>query len=168
MLTLLTCEDVNDYALPTYTYTIDVINPIRIEIMDNSWLTPHIIHGSISSDDVDVHGMKIKWYTDMYWDLNDSTGYLKMIENELYGSWYDVFNDTTTYRYKINSRHIPIVQEYSVVEENGEFKMLLQPTWTMQGCMTCPLPQLKNGSFVNVWYEVNNTIVDTMEIFLMD
>ena len=99
----LSCEDVRDYQLPTYTYRVYVENPIRIEIMDSVWLTPHIIRGNISSDDVDVVGMKIKWYSDMYWDLIDSTGYLKMIDNELYGSWYDIIDDTTTYRYKMNS-----------------------------------------------------------------
>ena len=168
MFTLLTCEDVNEYELPTYTYSVFVQNPIRIEIRDTVWLTPHIVHGNISSDDVDVEGMKIKWYSDMYWDLIDSTGYLTMIDGELYGKWYDIIEDTTTYRYKMNSRHISIVEDYSIVDENGQFKMLLQPSWPMQGCITCPLPNFRNGSFARVWWEVNNVVVDTMEIFLMD
>tara|TARA_B100000212_G_C27256778_1_gene482652 strand:- start:39 stop:575 length:537 start_codon:yes stop_codon:yes gene_type:complete len=168
MFTLLTCEDVNEYELPTYTYSVFVQNPIRIEIRDTVWLTPHIVHGNISSDDVDVEGMKIKWYSDMYWDLIDSTGYLTMIDGELYGKWYDIIEDTTTYRYKMNSRHISIVEDYSIVDENGQFKMLLQPAWPMQGCITCPLPNFRNGSFARVWWEINNVVVDTMEIFLMD
>ena len=46
--------------------------------------------------------------------------------------------------------------------------MLLQPAWPMQGCITCPLPNFRNGSFARVWWEINNVVVDTMEIFLMD
>ena len=52
----------------------------RIEIMDTPWYTTHIIRGKVAGGE---EGMKIRWYTDMYWDRTDSSGYLKMMQNEL-------------------------------------------------------------------------------------
>ena len=37
----------------------------RIEIMDTPWYTTHIIRGKVAGGE---EGMKIRWYTDMYWD----------------------------------------------------------------------------------------------------
>ena len=137
----------------------------RIEIMDTPWYTTHIIRGKVAGGE---DGMKIKWYTDMYWDRTDSSGYLKMVPNELYGQWYDSYKDTITYRYRNLANHIPIVEPYSVVDEDGRFKMLIQPVKTMQGCMTCDGYKHKNGSFMWLWWEVNDVVLDSMEIFLMD
>ena len=137
----------------------------RIEIMDVPWYTTHIIRGKVAGGE---DGMKIRWYTDMYWDRTDSSGYLKMIENELYGQWYDSYKDTITYRYRNLANHVPIVEPYSIVDEDGRFKMLVQPVKTMQGCLTCKDYKHKNGSFMWLWWEVNDVILDSMEIFLMD
>ena len=137
----------------------------RIEIMDTPWYTTHIIRGKVAGGE---DGMKIKWYTDMYWDRTDSSGYLKMVPNELYGQWYDSYKDTITYRYRNLANHVSIVEPYSVVDEDGRFKMLVQPVKTMQGCLTCKGYKHKNGSFMWLWWEVNDVILDSMEIFLMD
>ena len=94
--------------------------------------------------------------------------YLKMIQNELYGQWYDSYKDTITYRYRNQANHVPIVEPYSIVDKDGRFKMLVQPVKTMQGCMTCDGYKYKNGSFMWLWWEVNDVIIDSMEIFLMD
>ena len=96
------------------------------------------------------------------------SGYLKMIENELYGQWYDSYKDTITYRYRNVANHVPIVEPYSVVDEDGRFKMLVQPVKTMQGCLTCKGYKHKNGSFMWLWWEVNDVVLDSIEIFLMD
>ena len=50
----------------------------RMEIMDVPWYTTHIIRGKVAGGE---EGMKIRWYSDMYWDRTDSSGYLKMIQN---------------------------------------------------------------------------------------
>ena len=169
LLLLIGCSLDSEETIPTYTYTLNVDHPIRIEIMDVQWTTYHIVLGNISSDDVDVEGMKIKWYTDMYWDRTDSSGYLQMLSrSEIYGKWHDVYKDTITYRYRDGANHIPIVEPYSIVNSSGNFRLLLSPVKTMQGCMTCPNPYLKNGSFMRLWWEVNEVLVDSMEIFLMD
>ena len=137
----------------------------RIEIMDTPWYTTHIIRGKVAGA---TDGMKIRWYTDMYWDRTDSSGYLKMIQNELYGKWYDVYKDTITYRYRNLANHVPIVEPYSIVDKNGGFRLLVQPVKTMQGCMTCTDWRYRNGSFMWLWWEVNDVVIDSMEIFLMD
>ena len=138
----------------------------RMEIMDTPWYTTHIVRGKVVGGE---EGMKIKWYTDMYWDRTDSSGYLQMLSrSEIYGKWHDVYKDTITYRYRDGANHIPIVEPYSIVNSSGNFRLLLSPVKTMQGCMTCPNPYLKNGSFMRLWWEVNEVLVDSMEIFLMD
>ena len=52
----------------------------RMEIMDVPWYTTHIIRGNVAGGE---EGMKIRWYTDMYWDRTDSSGYLKMISTKI-------------------------------------------------------------------------------------
>ena len=48
----------------------------RIEIVDNLWVTPAPIWGHLEAEDVPVERLVVHWWSNMYWDENDSSGYI--------------------------------------------------------------------------------------------
>ena len=69
----------------------------RIEILDNIWITPAPIWGHLESEEVDVERLVVHWWSNMYWDEDDSSGHYRLLPNRRNKAiWYDNFGNRDT------------------------------------------------------------------------
>tara|TARA_B100000575_G_C23139564_1_gene662833 strand:+ start:4071 stop:4547 length:477 start_codon:yes stop_codon:yes gene_type:complete len=120
------------------------------------WETPIYIYGQLNSNNYDVEGMIVNWYTDTYWDVSDSTSYYRLLCGDCdYGVRYDL--DGTTDTSLVNIYNLKwITDRSSVVDSLGYFYNVLRPVYPMR------------NSFMTLWWSIEGTVIDSQEIFLMD
>ena len=157
ILTLLTgsCDDrVED---PTKSNVIvTMLRVDRIEILDNLWITPAPIWGHLESEEADVERLVVHWWSNMYWDEDDSSGHYRLLTNRRNKAiWYDNFGNRDTMDVNVDTLRW-ITDRYSEVDSLGYFYNTLTPTKMMQ------------DKFMKLYWSIENTLVDSQEIFLMD
>ncbi len=157
ILTLLTgsCDDrVED---PTKSNVIvTMLRVDRIEILDNLWITPAPIWGHLESEEADVERLVVHWWSNMYWDEDDSSGHYRLLSNRRNKAiWYDNFGNRDTMDVNVDTLRW-ITDRYSEVDSLGYFYNTLTPTKMMQ------------DKFMKLYWSIENTLVDSQEIFLMD
>ena len=132
----------------------------RIEILDWLWITPAPIWGNLESDEVDVEGMVVHWWSNMYWDEDDSSGHYKLLSNRRNRAvWYDNFGNRDTMDVDVDTLRWT-TDRYSEVDSLGYFFNVLRPVRVMQ--------DKGSGSYMKLFWSIENTLVDSQEIFLMD
>ena len=156
-LTLLTgsCDDrVED---PTKSNVIvTMLRVDRIEILDNLWITPAPIWGHLESEEADVERLVVHWWSNMYWDEDDSSGHYRLLPNRRNKAiWYDNFGNRDTMDVNVDTLRW-ITDRYSEVDSLGYFYNTLTPTKMMQ------------DKFMKLYWSIENTLIDSQEIFLMD
>ena len=161
ILTLLTgsCDDrVED---PTKSNVIvTMLRVDRIEILDNLWITPAPIWRHLESEEADVERLVVHWWSNMYWDEDDSSGHYRLLTNRRNKAiWYDNFGNRDTMDVNVDTLRW-ITDEYSIVDSLGYFYNTLTPTRVMQN--------KGSGSEMKLYWSIENTLVDSQEIFLMD
>ena len=133
----------------------------RIEIVDNLWVTPAPIWGHLEAEDVPVERLVVHWWSNMYWNENDSSGYYKLLPNKRNRAvWRDEFGNRDTVDVNVDTLRW-ITDSYSRVDSLGYFYNTLTPVRPMQGHNLM-------GSFMMLYWSINNTLIDSQEIFLMD
>ena len=133
----------------------------RIEILDNLWVTPSPMWGNLEAQDIDVERLVVHWWSNMYWDENDSSGYYKLLPNRRNRAvWRDDFGNRDTVDVDVDTLRW-ITDSYSIVDSLGYFYNTLTPVRPMQGHNLM-------GSFMMLYWSINNTLIDSQEIFLMD
>ena len=157
ILTLLTgsCDDrVED---PTKSNVIvTMLRVDRIEILDNLWITPAPIWGHLESEEADVERLVVHWWSNMYWDEDDSSGHYRLLSNRRNKAiWYDNFGNRDTMDVNVDTLRW-ITDRYSEVDSLGYFYNTLTPTKMMQ------------DKFMKLYWSIENTLIDSQEIFLMD
>ena len=157
ILTLLTgsCDDrVEDPDKSNVIVTMLRVN--RIEIHDWLWITPAPIWGHLESEETDVERLVVHWWSNMYWDEDDSSGFYKLLPNRRNKAiWYDNFGNRDTMDVNVDTLRW-ITDEYSTVDSLGYFYNTLTPTKMMQ------------DRFMKLYWSIENTLIDSQEIFLMD
>ena len=157
ILTLLTgsCDDrVEDPDKSNVIVTMLRVN--RIEIHDWLWITPAPIWGHLESEETDVERLVVHWWSNMYWDEDDSSGFFKLLPNRRNKAiWYDNFGNRDTMDVNVDTLRW-ITDEYSTVDSLGYFYNTLTPTKMMQ------------DRFMKLYWSIENTLIDSQEIFLMD
>jgi len=132
----------------------------RIEILDWLWITPAPIWGHLKSEVVDVERLVVRWWSNMYWDEDDSSGHYKLLPNRRNKAiYYDNFGNRDTMDVNVDTLRWT-TDEYSVVDSLGYFYNTLTPTKVMQG--------KGSGSYMKLYWSIENTIIDSQEIFLME
>jgi len=132
----------------------------RIEILDNLWITPVPIWGYLESEDVDVERMVVHWWSNLYWNENDSSGHYRLLPNRRNKAiWYDNFGNRDTMDVNVDTLRWT-TDKYSIVDSTGYFYNFLTPTKVMQNKGT--------GSFMKLYWSIESTLIDSQEIFLMD
>ena len=132
----------------------------RIEILDNIWVTPAPIWGHLESEVVDVERLMVHWWSNMYWDEDDSSGHYKLLPNRRNKAiWYDNFNNRDTVDVNVDTLRW-VTDELSIVDSLGYFYNTLKPIKVMQN--------KGSGSFMKLYWSINSTVIDSQEIFLMD
>jgi len=132
----------------------------RIEIRDNLWITPAPIWGHLESEEADVDRLVVHWWSNMYWNENDSSGHYKLLPNRRNRAvWYDNFGNRDTMDVNVDTLRWT-TDRYSEVDSLGYFYNTLTPTRVMQ--------DKGSGSFMKLYWSIENTIIDSQEIFLMD
>ena len=128
----------------------------RIEILDWLWITPAPIWGHLESEETDVERLVVHWWSNMYWDEDDSSGFYRLIPNRRNKAiWYDNFGNRDTMDVNVYTLRW-ITDEYSTVDSLGYFYNTLTPTKMMQ------------DRFMKLYWSIENTLIDSQEIFLMD
>ena len=85
----------------------------RIEILDNIWITPSPMWGHLESEDSDVDRLVVHWWSNMYWNENDSSGHYKLLSNRRNKAiWYDNFGNRDTMDVNVDTLRW-ITDEYS-------------------------------------------------------
>ena len=132
----------------------------RIEILDNIWITPAPIWGHLESEVVDVDRLAVHWWSNMYWNENDSSGHYRLLSNRRNKAiWYDNFGNRDTVDVNVDTLRWT-TDEYSTVDSAGYFYNTLTPTKVMQ--------DKGSGSWMKLYWSIENTLIDSQEIFLMD
>ena len=132
----------------------------RIEILDNIWITPVWMYGRLESEDTSVEGMVVHWWSNLYWDENDSSGHYRVLPNKRNRAiYYDSFGNRDTVDVDVDTLRW-ITDEYSTADSLGWFHNSLTPTRVMQ--------DKGLGSLMKLYWSIENTLVDSQEIFLMD
>ena len=132
----------------------------RIEILDNIWITPAPIWGHLESEEVDVERLVVHWWSNLYWDEDDSSGHYKLLPNRRNKAiWYDNFNNRDTVDVNVDTLRW-VTDELSIVDSLGYFYNTLKPIKVMQN--------KGSGSFMKLYWSINSTVIDSQEIFLMD
>tara|TARA_B100001769_G_scaffold250923_1_gene224221 strand:- start:1140 stop:1652 length:513 start_codon:yes stop_codon:yes gene_type:complete len=157
ILTLLTgsCDDrIEDPDRSNVIVTMLRIS--RIEILDNLWITPAPIWGHLESEEADVERLVVHWWSNMYWDEDDSSGHYRLLPNRRNKAiWYDNFGNRDTMDVNVDTLRW-ITDRYSEVDSLGYFYNTLTPTKMMQ------------DKFMKLYWSIENTLIDSQEIFLMD
>ena len=161
ILTLLTgsCDDrVEDPDKSNVIVTMLRVN--RIEIHDWLWITPAPIWGHLESEETDVERLVVHWWSNMYWDEDDSSGFYKLLPNRRNKAiWYDNFGNRDTMDVNVDTLRW-ITDRYSTVDSLGYFHNTLMPVRVMQ--------DKGSGSEMKLYWSIENTLIDSQEIFLMD
>ena len=159
LLLLFNCDDrVEDPKKSNIIVTMLRVD--RIEILDWLWITPAPIWGNLESDEVDVEGMVVHWWSNMYWDEDDSSGHYKLLSNRRNRAvWYDNFGNRDTMDIDVDTLRWT-TDRYSEVDSLGYFFNVLRPVRVMQ--------DKGSGSYMKLFWSIENTLIDSQEIFLMD
>ena len=159
LLLLLGCDDrVEDPRKSNIIVTMLRVD--RIEIYDWLWITPAPIWGHLESEEVDVEGMVVHWWSNLYWDEDDSSGHYRLLPNRRNRAiWYDNFGNRDTMDVNVDTLRW-ITDVTSVADSFGYFYNTLRPTRVMQN--------KGSGSYLKLYWSIENTLVDSQEIFLMD
>ena len=133
----------------------------RIEILDWLWITPAPIWGHLESEDsIPVERMIVHWWSNMYWDEDDSSGHYRLLSNRRNKAiWYDNFGNRDTMDVDVDTLRWT-TDRYSEVDSLGYFFNTLRPTRVMQ--------DKGSGSYMKLYWSIENTLIDSQEIFLMD
>ena len=162
ILTLLTgsCDDRVEEPNKS-NIIVTMLRVDRIEILDNIWITPAPIWGHLESEDgVDVERLVVHWWSNMYWDENDSSGHYRLLPNRRNKAiWYDNFGNRDTMDVDVDTLRWT-TDRYSEVDSLGYFFNTLRPTRVMQNKGL--------GSYMKLYWSIQNTLIDSQEIFLME
>ena len=132
-----------------------------IPLSYSDWETQVNIYGTLESEDTRVERMVVNWWSDMFWNENDSSGYYKLLCGRCRDAvWYDIDATQDTMTISIDSLRW-ITERSSVVVSNGNFYNTLTPVQSMRG-------HNGEGSFMWLWWSIEGTVIDSQEIFLMD
>ncbi len=133
----------------------------RIEIQDNLWITPAPIWGHLESGDgVPVDRLVVHWWSNMYWDEDDSSGHYKLLPNRRNKAiWYDNFGNRDTMDVNVDTLRWT-TDKVSMVDSLGYFYNTLTPVKVMQN--------KGSGSWMKLYWSIESTLIDSQEIFLMD
>jgi len=128
----------------------------RIEIQDNLWITPAPMWGHLESMDTPVDRLVVHWWSNLYWDEDDSSGHYRLLPNRRNKAiWYDNFGNRDTMDVNVDTLRW-ITDEYSIVDSLGYFYNTLTPTKMMQ------------DRFMKLYWSIESTLIDSQTIFLMD
>ena len=132
----------------------------RIEIQDNLWITPAPMWGHLESMDTPIDRLVVHWWSNMYWDEDDSSGHYRLLSNRRNKAiWYDNFGNRDTIDVNVDTLRWT-TDEYSTVDSLGYFYNTLTPIKVMQN--------KGSGSWMKLYWSIENTLVDSQAIFLMD
>jgi len=140
------------------TGNVTVIMPSipRIELSDYTWQTLVTMYGLLESDNINVENMRIEWQSDMFWVVDDTTGYFRLdCRTCIGGTWYDTDGTSSRMTYNFHTM-APVTNQVSLADSEGEFGNVLAPVRSMV------------GQSMWLWWSINNTVVDSMSIYLME
>ena len=160
LLLLLSCDDRVEEPNQA-NVIVTMLRVERIELLNNLWVTPSPMWGHLESNDTVVDRLVVHWWTNMYWDEDDSSGYYKLLPNRRNKAvWYDDFGNRDTVNVNVDTLRW-ITDEYSLVDSLGYFYNTLTPVRPMRGYDLM-------GRVMKLYWSIENTLVDSQEIFLMD
>ena len=91
----------------------------RIEILDNIWVTPAPMWGHLESEEVDVERLVVHWWSNLYWDEDDSSGHYRLLPNRRNKAiYYDNFGNRDTVDVNVDTLRWT-TDEYSTVDSLG-------------------------------------------------
>lgn len=160
-LLIIACESPVGTGMSTHehpTGNVTVVMPLipRIELSDHTWQTLVTMYGILESDNIDVENMRIEWQSDMFWVVDDTTGYFRLdCRTCISGTWYDSDGTTTPMTYNFHTM-APVTNQVSLADSEGSFGNVLAPVRSMV------------GRSMWLWWSINNTVVDSMSIYLME
>ena len=154
LLLFLGCDERIEVPPEPSNVMVTMLRVNRIEIMDNIWMTPYPMWGHLESEEADVTRLVVHWWSNMYWDENDSSGYYKLLPNRRNKAvWRDDFGNRDTVDVNVDTLRW-ITDKYSIVDSLGYFYNTLTPVRPMQGHNLM-------GSFMMLYWSIENTLIDS-------
>mgnify|MGYP003144346294 FL=1 len=159
LLLFLGCEDRVEEPNKS-SVIVTMLRMERIEILDNIWITPAPIWGHLESKESDVERLVVHWWSNLYWDEDDSSGHYRLLPNRRNKAiYYDNFGNRDTVDVNVDTLRWT-TDKYSTVDSLGYFYNTLTPVKIMQ--------DKGLGSLMKLYWSIENTLIDSQEIFLMD
>lgn len=130
------CEDVNHSEIEPLEFKLesglhqDANGFYHLKIDTSKWQTIHRISGKVLRNNNPVNIIKFGWVSTHFWTIGDTLGYVveNTGNNELWYVGYD-----TTYITWFDGYEVPIVNQASYSNENGEVNTMIAPVKTMIG-----------------------------------
>ena len=158
LLILFSCGEDDKDRIANIEVTMLRISYITLNYM---WETPAYMYGTLESNNFDVEGMVVNWFSNMYWDENDSSGYYRLLCGRCDEAvWYGMDGTTDTTTIDIGELRW-VTQKSSIADSLGNFYNVLTPVSSMRGYDG-------TGSWMWLWWSIEGTVVDSQQIFLMD
>ena len=159
LLVLFSCRgnDLNEVA----NIEVTMLRIPYVPLMVSVWETPVYMYGTLESNNFDVEGMVVNWFSNMYWDENDSSGYYRLLCGRCDEAvWYGINGTTDTTTIDIGELRW-VTEKSSITDSLGNFYNVLTPVSSMRGYD-------RMGSWMWLWWSIEGTVVDSQQIFLMD
>ena len=162
LLLLFSCVEERIVTVPRNPHIeVTMLRIPYIPLAYTAWETPVTIYGTLESEDVSVERIVVDWWSDMYWNENDSSGYYKLLCRKCREAvWHDMDGTRDTMLISIDSLRW-ITKTHSISDSNGNFYNTLTPVSTMRA-------HNLHGSWMWLWWSIQGTVIDSQEIFLMD
>ena len=161
LLLVISCESPVGTGMTSHehvTGNVTVIMPSipRIELNDYTWQTIVTMYGLLESENISVENMRIEWQSDMFWVVDDTSGYFRLdCRTCVNGIWHDSDGTTSPMTYNFHTM-APVTNQVSITNSEGNFSNVIAPVRSMV------------GKSMWLWWSVNGTLVDSMSIFLME
>ena len=102
----------------------------QLTINRNNWQTLHRVSAQISDADL-LDNFRIGWESNLYWQLNDTLGY---IIKERFSDWTGRYVSTdTSFITGFNGFTVPTTNEVSYSNQDGELNNMIAPVRSMIG-----------------------------------
>lgn len=135
------------------TVYVTVEHVSEIDLNENTWQTLKTIWGILESD-MDVSYVRVEWSSDMFWVVNDTTGYFKKDCRTCdSGVWYDTDGTIEYMSYDFHTM-APVTNQVSIADELGQFGNVLAPVRSMK------------GDVMKLWWNIGTSYIDSMEVIL--
>ena len=135
LLLLISCEDNKQDFVASLSFDLklpqDKNGYYQLTMDRSNWQTLHRVTGTIKNNNEPVEGFWMSWYSDMFWYVGDTLGYI-VDRNFNYVTGRYVYGDTS-FMVGFSGMEVPTTNATSISNGDGEISNMIAPVKSMIG-----------------------------------